>query len=168
MTARTATLENARICDLSLEVPIQAAPDAVWRALTDDIGRWWPGVFFCGSGPGSPRFVLEPRVGGRMYEDWGNGEGLQWATVVNVHRGKRLELHGVVGPAWGGPTAWYAAFEFIADGKGTRLKFSESGYGRITQDSLREKEKGWRFLWEGALRAYLEGKPAPVWEAGSC
>ncbi len=51
-------------------VTIQAPPHRVFEALTKDIASWW----------GSPHtidearagdIVLEARVGGRLYEDWG-------------------------------------------------------------------------------------------------
>ena len=49
-----------------------------------------------------------------------------------------------------------------ADGDGTKLRFSESGFGRITDATVGEKEKGWRFLLE-TLRAHCEGAEAPQW-----
>lgn len=158
--------EAARITDFVMEVRIGARPGAVWQALTDDIARWWPGPFYCGGGEGRPTFRLEAHPGGRMWEDWGGGDGLLWATVVQVQAGKRLELTGTTGPDWGGPSTWFGAFELQPDGQGTRLRFSESGFGRVSEAGLREKEKGWRFLFEQALRAHLEGREAPVWEEG--
>ena len=163
-TKPRAAAEAALIYDLAFEVRIAAAPDVVWRALTSDIGRWWPAPFCCGGGQGPPRFTLEAKPGGRMFEDWGSGDGLLWATVVQVQQGKRLDVCGATGPAWGGPSTWFGTFELTADGGATRLRFTESAFGRVTEASQREKEKGWRFLFEGALRAHAEGKAPPTWE----
>lgn len=160
------TLNSAdlRVADLSLEVQIAAAPSTVWNALTDDIAAWWPSLFYCGSGSGdgSRSFILEARPGGRMWEDWGAGEGLLWATVVNVVRERTLEMTGTIGPAWGGPATWYGGFALEADGDGTKVRFSESGFGRIADPTLAEKEKGWRFLLE-SMRAHVEGNQPPQW-----
>ncbi len=156
--------ESARITDYALEVRIAAPSAAVWRALTTDIARWWPSQFYCGAGgKGKPRFELEARPGGRMYEDWGDGDGLLWGTVVNVQAGKRLDIVSTSGPQWGGPSTSFGSFELAADGAGTKLRFTESSFGRVGEATVAEKDKGWRFLLEGALRAHVEGKPAPAW-----
>jgi uncharacterized protein YndB with AHSA1/START domain len=168
MKTKTTELDPARIMDLQFEVRIAKPPAEVWRALTDDIGRWWPGSFCCGGGRGPQKFLLEARPGGRMFEDWGGGDGLLWGTIVNVIHGKRLEVHGATGPAFGGPRVWYGTFEVEPAGDGTRLRFGESSFGRVTEDLQRGNEKAWRFLFDGSLRAYLEGTQPPVWEGGSC
>jgi uncharacterized protein YndB with AHSA1/START domain len=164
-TEAKGVLEGAHVTDFVLEIDIQAEPGAVWNALTDDIARWWPRPFYCGGGSSAePSFKLEAFPGGRMWEDWGDGNGLLWANVLNVQTGKRLEMVGTTGPAWGGPTTWFSTFELTPDGAGTKLRFSESGFGRVTEAAGQEKEKGWRFLFDGALRAHLEGKEPPVWK----
>jgi uncharacterized protein YndB with AHSA1/START domain len=156
-------LTPAHIADLSLEVTVRATPQAVWQALTDDIGRWWPGAFFCGGGQGPRRFHLEARPGGRMWEDHGNGDGLLWGTVVNARREQLLELTGT---GWG-PITWLGRFELTAVDAGTRLRFSESAFGRIDEAMVRSKHKGWTFLFDGCLRAHLEGTEPPAWD-GDC
>jgi uncharacterized protein YndB with AHSA1/START domain len=155
--------EAAKLSDLVLETRIEASPADVWRALTDDIASWWPRVFYCGGGSGTGTIKMEAWPGGRMYEEWGDGDGLLWATIHNVQREKSLEMVGAQGPEWGGPTTWIGGFKLEPDGSGTRLRFREAGVGRVDEANLREKEKGWRFLLDGALRAHCEGRPAPEW-----
>lgn len=157
-------LEIAHLCDQVLEVRIEASTADVWQALTDDIGAWWPRAFYCGGGTGTPSFRMEARPGGRMFEDWGDGDGLLWATVVVVQRERSLQLCGTSGPEWGGPSTWVGGFTLEPDGKGTKLRFREAGHGRVDEANLLEKEKGWRFLLDGALRAFCEGRPAPEWK----
>ncbi|MEO6594974.1 MAG: hypothetical protein ABIP94_09510 [Planctomycetota bacterium] len=55
------------------------------------------------------------------------------------------------------------SFELTAIEGGTQLRFSESAIGRIDAASMQEKDKGWRFLFEGCLRAHLEGTAPPTW-----
>ncbi|MEM7355876.1 MAG: SRPBCC domain-containing protein [Acidobacteriota bacterium] len=164
MTATPSTMEQAHIADQHLEMRIAADPSKVWQALTSDIGKWWPSEFFCGGGSDASerRFLLEAWPGGRMWEDWGSGDGLLWATVVNVVAGKTLEMSGFQGPAWGGPNAWYSSYALEADGDGTKLRFSESGFGRMAESMLADKETGWRFLF-ATMAAHLEGKEPPKW-----
>ncbi len=159
-------IEQLRAVDIHLEVKIEASPDAVWAALTSDIARWWPRAAYCGvssEGADSPRMEVELQPGGRMYEDWGSGDGLLWATVVNLTKGQNLELTGVCGPAWGGPHTWYGSYKLEPDGDGTKVRFSDSGFGRLSDDTLANKEKGWRYLLE-AMRAHLEGRDEPAWD----
>lgn len=156
--------EGAFVTDIRFEVVIQASPTKVWEGLTSDIGKWWPSEFYCGAGKGPRKFVLDARPGGHMWEDHGNGDGLHWGTVVNVAAPARLEIQGSVSPSWGGPAIWFGVFELEASGRATKLRFAESSIGRVTEEGMREKEKGWRFLFDGVLRAYLEGTPPPAWQ----
>ena len=111
-------------------ITIDATPAAVWQAITEDIGQWWPSMFYCGSGAagGQGKFLLEARPGGRMWEDHGDGDGLLWATIVNVVKHKTLEFTGSIGAAWGGPCTWIGGYSLEeVDGK-TKLRFAESGF----------------------------------------
>jgi len=165
MNATSGNIELAHVADLHLEVHVAAVPAVVWQALTQDIGKWWPGTFYCGGGSQEKAqgFFLEAHPGGRMWEDWGSGDGLLWATVINVNTGKTLDVAGIQGPAWGGPSTWFGSFSLEADGAGTKLRFSESGFGRIPESQMAEKGKGWRFLFAN-MSAYLEGNQAPAWD----
>jgi hypothetical protein len=66
-------------------------------------------------------------------------------------------------PDWGGPNLWFGTWELEAAKRGTLLRFAESSLGRIGDTLMDEKAKGWRFLFDGALKAFVEGRPAPVW-----
>ena len=37
------TNRAAEIAEITLETEIEAPPERVWTALTEDIGKWWPG-----------------------------------------------------------------------------------------------------------------------------
>ena len=65
----------------TLEIAIAAPPARVWKALTGQVSSWWHPGFLR---EGALAFVIEPRVGGRVYEDWGGGQGLLWYTVVGL------------------------------------------------------------------------------------
>ncbi len=152
-------LHPAHLADLTLEITLRATPQQVWQALSEDIGRWWPGPFYCGGGRGPRRFELDARPGGRMWEDHGGGDGMLWGTVIHVQRDKVLEVAG----AYGSPLLVLIKFELEAIANGTRLRFTEACIGRVDAATLRSKDKGWRFLFDGCLRAHLEGGAAPAW-----
>jgi len=158
------TQDSARIASLTIETRIAAPPEAVWTALTDDISAWWPAEFYTGGDEDTRRFVLEARPGGRMYEDWGDGQGLLWATVNTVNKGSSLQVWGVAYPGWGGPSMLLGDWHLEPNDDGTLVRYTESSFGAVTEGNQESKDKGWRFLLDGALKAHLEGTPPPVWE----
>lgn len=157
-------LRPAHLSDLAMEVRIEAPPDAVWGALTEEIGAWWPAEFYTGGDAASREFVLEPHPGGRMYEDWGDGAGLLWATVYTVDPGKLLQVSGLGFPEWGGPSLWLGTWRLEADGDATLLRFQESAIGKTDAHYIGEKQKGWSYLFAGVLRAHVEEADPPAWD----
>jgi uncharacterized protein YndB with AHSA1/START domain len=150
--------------EVQVETTIAVAPDAVWKALTDDIGLWWPSEFYSGGQEGARSYHLEAKPGGRMYEEWEGGGGLQWGQVWTVDPGKKLQITGLSFPEWGGPAVFFGTWTLTAEGDGCKLHFSESTLGKTSAGYRAEKEKGWSFLFDGVLKAHLEGTEAPKWE----
>lgn len=72
--------------EITVVTDIDASPVEVWRALVKNTAAWWHEDYFIGSGPRT--MIIEPRVGGRLYEDWGEGQGAVWATVTGVKTGE--------------------------------------------------------------------------------
>lgn len=155
-------IQAAQIATVTMEISIAAPRQKVWRALTADIGKWWPADFYTGGADNERDFLIETKPGGRMYEHWDSGGGLLWGTVVNVNPERSLQVLGHVFPDWGGPTEWFGSWTLEESGGTTTLKFSESAIGRLSTESMADKDKGWRFLW-ASLKAHIEGKPAPDW-----
>jgi DNA-binding transcriptional ArsR family regulator len=64
-----------RRCGLmELEIEIAAPPERVWKSLVEETAFWWPREYY--ANPEAQAFRIEPRLGGLIYEDWGNGDGL--------------------------------------------------------------------------------------------
>ena len=154
---------KAEISEIAMEVDIAAKPERVWQALTAHIGDWWPAEFYSGGEDGKRKYFLDARPGGTMGELWDGGGGVVWATVVGVEPNKRLQVTGTSFPGWGGPSQWLGVWELTAKGASTRLKFTESAIGRVSDGNVADKDKGWKFLW-AALAAHVEDKPAPQWQ----
>lgn len=160
--------ENAGFSEVRIETVIQAPREKVWKALTAEIGRWWPDEFYTGGDSGKREYLLEPNPGGRMFEDWGDGNGLLWGTVHTVQAPETLYVTGHSFPQWGGPTVLMIGWTLTEEGDGTRLVFVESALGRVTDEHTQSREKGWGFLFDRALKAFAEGAEPPVWEDGPC
>ena len=66
--------------------------------LIEETTFWWSKEFY--TSPKTKGFHMEAKLGGKMYEDWGNGAGVIWYEVfaidssVPLHRlGKRTFRH---------------------------------------------------------------------------
>ena len=167
MTTDTPTLSPAQVADYAIEMEFRATPQDVWQALTDDIGRWWPSTFYMCTGPGQRKFSLDARPGGLVLEEHGAGNGMVWGNVIHVQKHKILEVTG----SYGRPLTWLGKYELTAIEGGTRLRFTESMFGRVTEQELASKDHGWRYLYDGCMRAHLEGTEQPAWPGdptGNC
>ncbi len=93
MTDHPQTVRLVGVMHVEQEVTIGAPPGRVFEALTKELAAWWgpPEII---DEERAQDVVLEPTLGGRVYEDWGNGEGAIWATVTRIRRGEHLELTG--------------------------------------------------------------------------
>jgi DNA-binding transcriptional ArsR family regulator len=70
--------EHARVVRLEYELPIAASADRVFEVLTQRTLEWSPYSY----GEDRTRaIVVEPFVGGRHYEDWGDGAGHLYGWV---------------------------------------------------------------------------------------
>ncbi len=148
---------------VTLEIHIAASTATVWRSLTESIGEWWPGEFFIGGEEGKRSYHLEAKPGGRMYEEWESGGGLLWAQVSTVIPETMLQITGHCFPQWGGPSISYGTWQLAAEGEGCKLSFDEQTLGRVPENNVAEKQKGWDFLME-TMKAHIEGNAKPAWE----
>ena len=67
-----------RVIRVEAETRINRTPSAVFEALTTGLDAWWPH-----RSRDKARIVYEPRVGGRLYEDWGDGSGMSYGQVIH-------------------------------------------------------------------------------------
>lgn len=146
---------TVRAARVEMEVEIAASAKRVWKALVEETGTWWPRSFYAGKAPKA--FVLEPRVGGRMYEDWGDGAGLLWFTVVSLDPPRVLELAGHLFPAYGGPATSLVRIE-ISERRGkSLLRLTDAIHGHLASDTDAKLDSGWKELFASAFKRYVEG-----------
>lgn len=155
MSGQGAGLGSIRVVS---EVRIEAPPERVWRALTEETNAWWPKGFF--ARPESTRMVFEPRVGGRQYEDCANGEGVLWGVVYGIKAPHSLQLAGDLFPEFGGPARLLTTYTLKADGVGTALRLVDCAFGVIGEKLQESLESGWKTILQDSLKPYVEGKKA--------
>jgi DNA-binding transcriptional ArsR family regulator len=142
--------------EIEAEIVINADVDAVWRALTDDVGQWWDHTF-----TDNPyAIVLEPVIGGRFYEQFDEtGAGALYATVTYLEPRRVLRTSGSMGMP--GARQYVKTYRLEADGDRTIVRTTASALGAIDAELLAGYRKGGLALLE-TLKRHVERAPATV------
>jgi hypothetical protein len=126
---------------------------------TARIGEWWPAGFraLAQQGPGSA--IIEPVVGGRVYERGPTGEEHDWGTVVAYVEGRFLVHTFHLAQDHGHPTEVSVAF--TDDGDGCTMAFEHRGW---TADNAHVRPKfasegGWAVVLGGYLELVASPRP---------
>ncbi len=126
-------------------------PEKLYGALTGDLGAWWGAPYLVRAN--ATGLVLEPQLGGRMYEAWPEG-GALWGIVNEIAPNEMLEVQGPLGFAW--PTRCLLRIELAPQARGTKLSFLLKVFGNITQQQHLEFDEAWLDLLGDRLKAYVE------------
>jgi len=138
------------ISTIEAEIRIDASVDAVWDALTTGIGAWWPHRF---EDEGST-VRLEPWVGGRFYETYGDGEdGGLYAHVTFLERGRVLRTSGPMGLRGAG--IYVKTYRLEADGEGTIVRTHAEMLGRFDDETVAGYQVGNQAVVD-ALKTFVE------------
>lgn len=147
------TVSTCRAIRIEMKTSIAAPRARVWKALVKDTWKWWPHQIVMN--PKARRIVIEPRLGGRVLEDWGGGGGLIWWNVVGLRAGSWLELSGQMLPEMGGPATSLARILLKPEGKATTVHIVDCLYGAMEKGMEKPIRGGWKGLLEG-LKAWAE------------
>jgi len=147
-----------RVLHQEQEISIEATPERVWTALVDQISDWWPSSF---NSPSAKRFILEPFVGGRLYEDWGDGQGLLWGNVISLRKPALLQICGELMPDAActpdsGPATIYTTYRLEGDGAPTVVKLQDTVYGRVGDGVATSLQDGWKHILHECLKPFVE------------
>jgi DNA-binding transcriptional ArsR family regulator/uncharacterized protein YndB with AHSA1/START domain len=142
--------QQPRLAKIESEVRIEAPPARVFEALTTRLDAWWQFRVRDGS-----TIVVEPRIGGRIFEDWGEGRGVLYGTIAQFDPPHSFCSAGVNG--WKSATfiTWHR-LEPADDGRATILRKSMQFYGDVTDDFVTGMEQGNRAIMEKLLKDYCE------------
>lgn len=145
---------------LEQEIRIAAPRTKVFDALLRDINSWW-GYRFAEGGKSTIR--VEPTLGGKFYEDFGNGEGVLWGNVIYFKAPEILRLTGPLGM----DTAVNSTYTYeLAEAAGqTTLKLLHQASGFIDPKWGESHNEGWNELLGRFLKGWVEeGKPYTAFE----
>lgn len=125
-------VETPRVLRLESELSFRATPERVFRALTDpdEVLRWFPHTY---GENRVKRLVLEPRVGGAQYEDWGDGRGHLYGHVTEWDPPWRFAVRSRLHPG----TVMDTTTTIEPTEDGARLRSSRVIVGPISDEQAR-------------------------------
>jgi hypothetical protein len=140
---------KSTIEQVELEIEIAAGPERVWKALIEETAA----DFY--TNPRAKSFHLEPKLGGKMYEDWGGSEGLVWYRVFGIATARSLDHEGCMAVPYR-PARTLLHLEPEEKRSRTILKLSDSTIGQMGHCGEGTKLDGWKQLFEVGLKGYVE------------
>ena len=132
---------------LRVDVEIDCPPEHVFATWTERFGQWWPRGHTVSGDPAA--VVLEPRIGGRIYERTREGEEIDWGEITRWD------------PPHGLAYLWHIRrdradatdvdIRFVASDRGTtRVEITHTGWERLgaEAETWRDANRGG---WSGLL-----------------
>lgn len=127
-----------------------------WEFYFNQISSWWPKEYY--TSPRTKRFIIDTCVGGKAYEDYGEGGGLVWGDVIGVDYPRTLQMRGNLTKEFGGPVISFEKFLFEETEDGTRLTYSVDFVGTINERSIKSLKDGWKDLLQHHFKEYCANR----------
>ena len=137
--------------DLALDIEIAGPPEAVFAALTMDVGGWWGHPFVTAR---ATSLAIDPQLGGLFTERWENG-GQVIASVTGWAQDEHLELTGTFHMGVG---VGVAAFDLAESGDDTLLRFTFRAIGIVDAAVADAMSRGWAELVGARLKELVEDR----------
>lgn len=125
-------------------VTVDAPPEEAFAVFTGGIDRWWTREHHVQAG-NLRQIGVDPRVGGRMWEENDEGEVCTWGRVLTWDPPREFAFSWLIGPDWGAPAP-------DAVGSRVRVTFTPAGSGTsvtLVHDQLDAHGPGWESVRDG-------------------
>jgi uncharacterized protein YndB with AHSA1/START domain len=125
---------------VTVAVPVETA----FRVFTEEVASWWPLATKSVGQEETETLVIEPRVGGRVYEQLRSGEEHDWGEILAWDPPRRFVF--TWHPGRGAETGQEVEVTFAASGDGTRVELEHRGWERLVsraEDIPEHFESGW-------------------------
>jgi hypothetical protein len=134
-------------------VTVKRTPAEAFEIFTARFGAWWPVKKFSLHQDATETAVIEPRVGGAIYEIAANGERAPWGHVKVWEPGARFVM--AWHPGHDAAEAQEVEIRFVPDGDGTRVELEHrdwQGLGAKAAQTRENYDQGWVFVFEQCYR----------------
>lgn len=137
-------------------VTVRAAPARVFELFARDLARWWPlAQFHAGTDPVD--CMIEPHVGGRVFERAKDGTESVWGRVLAYEPPHRLAFSWLV--CLPPDTEQRVEVRFTPEGGGTRVELTHSGWEKLGDAAAAQRElfdSGWATIIERCFVEYVD------------
>jgi len=140
------------------QIDVACEPQTAFTILTENIAGWWPldgHSVSAMNGGVAKSVVLEPQVGGKVYEIGPDDEIIPWGSVRVFEPGSQLVLAWHIGKPEAEATEVEFAFTALPGGK-TRVELEHRGWDETAegiQDYRDRYNQGWVRVFETCYRA---------------
>jgi len=100
--------------------------EETFRLFTEAFAEWWPLALYSVSGTDAQFCLLEPWLGGRVFERTASGEEHEWGSVIAWDPPRRLSLRWHPGERDAGRQT--IDVEFRVDARGTEVTVIHTGW----------------------------------------
>lgn len=154
--------ESASIEPVVKTVKVGCTPEQAFRFFTADFGLWWPAathsvVAYASRFKDKPtHVVLEPRVGGRIFERTRAGEEHTWGSVLVWQPPTQLAFS--FHPGSDPKEAQTVEVAFSAAPDGTIVVLTHSGWETLGADAQETRDsynQGWEGVFRGAFTEHV-------------
>lgn len=127
-----------------------------WEYYFNQINGWWPKDYY--TSPHTKRFIIETVIGGKIYEDHGEGCGLIWGEVIGVEYPNSLLVKGYLTKEFGGPTITFEKYSFIPTDSGSEISYSIDFIMPIAEKSVTSLREGWTDILQKHFKNYCSDR----------
>lgn len=141
---------ESRVMRALVETEINAPRPAVFDGMVHGIARWWVHP----AGP-KPPMRIEPRVGGRFFEDHGDDRGHMFGLITVYEPPRKLRFIGDFTNREAVHNVVTIDFDELSATR-TRVRIDHRAAGEVTDQFAAGFEEGWNHM-AGCLKAFCEG-----------
>jgi DNA-binding transcriptional ArsR family regulator len=120
-------VEQVRIVRIASELRFRAGAAKVFEALTERTLEWFPHTY---GGDKVRAVIIEPHVGGRLYEDWGGDRGHLYGHVTLYDPPHQFAIRGRLMPG----TVLDTEYEIVEEGADAVLRMTRVAVGPMTEE----------------------------------
>ena len=131
------------------QIEINAPLKVVFHSLVNDINDWWEFRFE----EENSRITFDSKVGGFFMENWQNGQGAIWGTVLYYKENEEIRLQGLLGMQ--GAVNSHYGYRLENNGETTTVKLSHSAVGLLDPNWEESHSHGWSLLLNN-LKVHVE------------
>ncbi|MGH9960406.1 MAG: SRPBCC domain-containing protein [Pyrinomonadaceae bacterium] len=144
-------MTSPEIPPIRRSISVSMNQESAFRKFTEEFGSWWPGRTHSVGGDRVKRLVFEQYEGGRIYEEHLDGRRFQWGQVILWEPPSRVKFSWH--PGREPSSSQEVDIEFKAEGAGTRLELTSTGWERWGRNAQRAR-KGYNIGWAYVLNVW--------------